>query len=74
MEQDADHLFACPLLLIKCQKEDFVTTDILDKTILTRLLFGWGGGNIRIDTTRRKKESSIYMSGWNSFDFINNIF
>jgi len=33
-EQDADHLFTCPLLPIKCRKEDLMsTTDIPDKAI-----------------------------------------
>jgi hypothetical protein len=32
-EQDADHLFACPLLPIKRRKEDFLTHEISDKTI-----------------------------------------
>lgn len=30
-EQDADHLFACPLLSIKCRKEGFLTHGISDK-------------------------------------------
>lgn len=33
-KRDADHLFACPLLPVKCRKEDFVTiADISDKAI-----------------------------------------
>jgi hypothetical protein len=31
-EQDADHLFPCLLLPIKCRKEDFLTHDISDST------------------------------------------
>jgi len=33
-EQDVDQLFTCPLLPIKCKKEDFMsTTDMSDKAI-----------------------------------------
>lgn len=32
-EQDADHLFLCPLLQSKCRMEDFLTYEIPDKAI-----------------------------------------
>lgn len=42
--QNADHLFACPLLPIKRKKEDFMTTDISDKAI--RIAAYWEGKGI----------------------------
>jgi len=54
-EQDADHLFACPLLPIKCRKEDFMTTtDISDKAI--QIAAYWKGKGIRRPTRKEKEE------------------
>lgn len=44
-EQDTDHLFACPLLTIKCRKEEFMTTD----------------GNMKTDETRKRIVSIIII-------------
>jgi len=42
-EKVADHLFVCPLLPIKCRKEDFLTHEISDKAIqITAYLEGKG--------------------------------
>jgi len=50
-EQDAD-LFVCPLLSIKCRKEDFLMTiNISDKAIQ---IAAYWEGNMKIDTRRRR--------------------
>jgi hypothetical protein len=43
-EQNADHLFACPVISIKCTKEDFLTHEISDNTI--QIAAYWEGKGI----------------------------
>lgn len=50
-EQDADHQFACPLLMIKDRKEDFMTTDISNKVIQVA---AYWVENMKTNMTRRR--------------------
>jgi len=55
-EQDADHLFACPLLPTKCRMENFLTHKISDKAI--QIAVYWEGKGIWRPTRKKKKITS----------------
>lgn len=59
-EQDADHLFACPLLPTEtCGEEDFLTRKIIsDKAI--QIAVYWGKGREYDDRHDKKKIRQVY--------------